>query len=78
MGYSVNLVPRVFPAFKMAAERSPGQTPDHVTLSWPITEPGANLKQSKSPIFLETCDLDLDLGNIGFEFDHRASVIDIL
>ena len=52
----LNLVPGVFSAFKMAAQR-PWQTADHVTLNLPITRPAADLKRSKSLIFLETHDL---------------------
>ena len=37
-------------------QKNPRQRADHVTLNYPITKPAANLKQSKSLIFLETCD----------------------
>ena len=53
----LNFVPRVFSAFKMAPRRRPWQTADHVSTNYPITKPAAILKQSKSPIFSETCDL---------------------
>ena len=41
----------------MAPRRSLWQTTDHVSINYPITEPAAILKQSKSAVFLETRDL---------------------
>ena len=52
-----NLVPRVFSAFKMTTRRRPWRTAGHVTTKLANREPAAILKQSKSPIFLETRDL---------------------
>ena len=51
------LVPRVFLEFKIVMQKRPWQSADHMTIHYPITKPAADLKRSKSPIFLETCDL---------------------